>query len=194
MKIIREITFHEMLRRFAIGEVFSNFYHAPNNEHRKKMLHLLESGEQSLEIEGIERVLMGRQFLVNSLPQEAKWYLANLPITFDHFSEIQTINDSGWVSHSGGTQKLIDAAINLRDAPGTDIRVDAILSAFKQGSVEMRGITLMGKSEKEPFTIAEGHGRLVAIYLCCVDEESSPICKSEIEVVLGTTEIRWNFS
>jgi hypothetical protein len=194
MKIIRKITFQEMLRRFAVGEAFSNFYHAPNNEHRKETLQLLQSGEQSQEIKGIEQVLRGRGFLVNSLPQEAQWYLANLPITLDYFSAIQTINDSGWISHSGGTQKLIDAAINLRDAPGTDIRVDAIVTAFKQGNVEMQGITLMAQSEKGPFTIAEGNGRLVAVYLCCVDEQSSPICKNEIEVVLGTTEIRWNFS
>ena len=193
MKIIREITFQEMLRRFAIGEVFSDFYRAPSNESRNETLQLLESGKHSQETEGIERVLSGRHFLVKSLPQETKWYLAKLPITLDNFLAIQTINDSGWVNHSGGTQKLIDAAINLRDAPGKDIRVDSIVSAFKQGNVEMRGITLMGQSENGPYTIAEGNGRLVAVYLCCVDEQSSPICKSEIEVVLGTTEIRWNF-
>ena len=193
MNIIREITSKEMLQRFAIGEVFSNFFHTPNNEYRKETYKLLESGEQSQVNEGIKRVLCGREPLVQSLPKEAKWYLAKLPINLDYFSAIQTINDSGWVSHSGGTHKLIDAAINLRDAPGTDIRVDSIVSAFKQGNIEMRGITLMGQSEKGPYTIAEGNGRLVAVYLCCIDEQSSPICKSEIEVVLGTTEVRWNF-
>lgn len=183
-----------MQRRFAVGEVFSNFYRASNNEFRNATLQLLESGEQSQEIKGIEQVLMGRQPLLKKLPSEAKWYLANLPITLDYFSEIQTIDYSGWISHSGGTQKLIDAATNLRDAPGTDNRVDAIVSAFKQGNVEMRGITLMGQSEKGPFRIAEGNGRLVSVYLCCLDGQSSPICKSEIEVVLGITEILWNFS
>ena len=190
MKIIREITFHEMLRRFAVGEAFSDFYQAPNDEHRMEMLRLLKSGEQNQEIEGIEQVLKGRKFLVNSFPQGAKWYLANMPITLDQFSAIQTINDPGWVSHSGGTLKLIDAATNLRDAPGTDVRVDAILSAFKQGDVEMQGITLIGQSEEGPFTIAEGNGRLVSVYLCCVDEQSSPICQNEIEVALGITAIR----
>ena len=116
-----------------------------------------------------------------------------MPINLDYFSAILTINDSGWINHSGGTHKLIDAAINLRDAPGTDIRVDSLVSAFKQGNVEMRGITLMGQSEKGPYTIAEGNGRLVAVYLCCIDEQPSPICKSEIEVVFGTTEVQWNF-
>ena len=183
-----------MLRRFAVGEVFSDFYRASNNEHRKATLQLLESGEKSQEIKGIERVLMGRQFLVNSLPRKAKWYLANLPITLAHFSAIQTINDPGWISHSGGTQKLIDAATNLRKAPGTDVRVDAIVAAFKQGNVEMQGITLIGQSEEGPFTIAEGNGRLVSVYLCCLEDQSSPICKSEIEVVLGITDIQWNFS
>ena len=194
MKIIREITFQEMLRRFAVGEAFSVFYHTPNDEHRKETLRLLKSGEQNQEIEGINRALAGRQFFVNSFPRGAKWHLANLPVTLDQFSALQTINDPGWVRHSGGTQKLIDAATNLRDAPGTDVRVDEIVSAFKQGDVEMQGITLIGKSEEGPFTIAEGNGRLLAVYLCCVDEQSSPIRQSEIEVVLGITPIRWNFS
>lgn len=185
MKIIREITFHEMLRRFAIGETFSEFYHAPNDEHRNETLRLLNSGKQNQEIEGINRALASRQCLVNRFRQKTKWYLANLPVTPDQFSAIHTIDDPGWVSHSRGTLKLIDAATNLRDAPGADIRVDAIVSAFRQGNVEMKGITLIGQSEEGPFTIAEGNGRLVAVYLCCLDEQPSPISQSEIEVVLG---------
>ena len=194
MKIIREITFQEMLRRFAVGETFSEFYHPPNDEHRKQTLRLLKSGEQNQEIEGINRALDRRGFLVNSIPREAKWHLANLPVTLDQFSVLQTINDPGWIRHSGGTQKLIDAATNLRDAPGTDPRVDAIVAAFKQGNVEMQGITLIGQSEEGTFTVAEGTGRLVSVYLCCVDDQSSPMCQSEIEVVLGMTPIRWEFS
>ncbi len=194
MKIIREITCHEMFRRFAVGETFSEFYHAPNDEHRKETLSLLKSGEQNQEIEGIKRALARRQFLVNSIPREAKWHLANFPVTPDQFYALQTINDPGWVRHSGGTQKLIDAATNLRDAPSTDPRVDAIVSAFKQGNVEMQGITLIGQSEEGPFIIGEGHGRLVSVYLCCVNEQSRQKRQSEIEVVLGITPIRWNFS
>lgn len=135
MKIIRKITFHEMLRRFAVGEAFSEFNHSPNDEHRKEMLRLLKSGKQNQEIKGINRILAGRKILLESFPKKAKWYLANLPVTLDQFSTIQTINDPGWVSYSGGTQKLIDAATNLRDAPGTDIRIDAIVSAFRQEDV-----------------------------------------------------------
>jgi len=175
-----------MLRRFAIGEVFSEFYDIPTDEHRNKTLLLLKSGEQNKEIEGIKRALAGRQCLVDSLPQ-AKWYLANLPVTHSQFSTIQIFNSHEWVCYSGGTHKLIDAATNLRDAPGKDKRVDAIVSAFKQGNVEMQGITLIGQSENGPFTIAEGNARLVAVYLCCVDEQTRPISQSEIEIVLGIT-------
>jgi len=189
MKIVREITSHEMLRRFAIGEVFSEFYDTPTDEHRNKTLLLLKSGEQNKEIEGIKRALAKRQCLVKSLPP-AKWYLANLPLTHNQFSAIHTINDPGWVSYSGGTHKLIDAANNLRDAPGKDKRVDAIMSTFKQGNVEMQGITLIGQSKEGPFTIVEGNARLVSVYLCCMYEHSSPIRQSNIEVVLGITAIR----
>ena len=195
MKIIREITFHEMLRRFAVGETFSEFYQAPNEEHRKETLRLLKSGEQNLEKEGINRALERRGCVVNSFyPLRVKWYLANLPVTYGQFSAIKTFNDPSWVCHSGGTQELIDAAINLRNAPGKDRRVDGIVSAFKLGDVEMQGITLIGKSEEGPFTIAEGNGRLVAVYLCCVVEQSSRMCLSEIEVVLGISAITWKFS
>lgn len=57
----------------------------------------------------------------------------------------------------------------------------------------MQGITLIGQSEEGPFTIAEGNGRLVSVYLCCIDEHSSPICQSEIEVVVGIAAMHWNF-
>ncbi len=191
MKIIREITFHEMLRRFAVGETFSEFYKAPNDEHRKETLRLLKSGEQNQENEGIHRALERRGSVVNSLFQlRAKWYLANLPVTHDQFSVIQTFPDPNWIRYSGGTRKLIDAAIYLRDVSRKDVRIDEIVSAFNRGDVEMQGITLIGQSEEGPFIIAEGNGRLVAVYLCCVDEQSNPICQSEIEVVLGITPIR----
>ncbi len=196
MKIIREITFHEMLRRFAVGEVRSySFYKAPNDEHRKESLCLLMSGEQDQEHEGIHRVLEGRRSVVNNLLQlRLKYYLANLPITHSQFSVIKTYNDRNWVRYSGGTRKLIDAASYLRDAPGEDNRVDKIISAFKRGDIEMQGITLVKESETGFFTIFEGNARLVAVYLCCVDEQSSPICKSEVEVVLGISAISWEFS
>lgn len=194
MKIIRKITHHEMLLRFAVGETFSNFYHPPNNEPREETLRLLKSGEQVSENIGINRVLKGRLPLIDTFPPDTKWYLAVLPNTADFFSAIKTFNDPGWVGHSGGSLKLIDAAINLCDKTREDERVDAIVSAFKQGKVEMQGITLMAESKKGPFTVAEGNGRLVAVYLCCLDRKSNPICENEIEVVLGTTKSRWCFS
>jgi len=183
-----------MLRRWAVSETFSDFYRPLDDEHRKETLRLLKSKDQNREIKGINRALAGRRNYVESIPRKAHWCLANLPVTQDQFSALRTINDPGWVSHSGGTRKLVDAAINLRNTPGTDSRVDAIMSAFKQGNVEMQGITLIGQSKKGPFTIAEGTGRLVSLYLCCVAEQSSLICQSEIEVALGITPIRWGFS
>lgn len=187
MKIIQEVTFHEMLKRFAIGETYSDFFRSTDGC-REEMLRLLKSGDQDQEKTGIHRVLEGRKPLVECLRQcGAEWHLARLPVNIDEFSAIQTFPDSGWNSHSRGTQKLIDAAINLRDAPGTDGRVDKIVSAFKRGGVEMQGITLLGHSVEGPFTVVEGNGRLVAVYLCCVTEQSSPTCQSDIDVVLGIT-------
>lgn len=193
MKIIQEITFHEMLRRFAIGEVFSEFYDTPTDEHRNKTLLLLKSGEQNNEIEGIKRSLVRRRCILQSFPQEAKWYIANLPVTRDQFSAIKIFPNEKWADYSGESHKLIDAATKLRDAPGKDKRVDAIVSAFKQGNVEMQGITLMCQSEEGPFTIAEGNARLVAVYLCCMDKQAGPDCQDELEIVFGLSSTPWGW-
>ena len=71
-----------MQRRFAIGEVFSNFFPAPNNEFRKKMLQLLESGEQSKEIIGIE-ILNASDFIRDSI-------LESVQAKMLHFNKAQT--------------------------------------------------------------------------------------------------------
>ncbi|MCG6537998.1 MAG: hypothetical protein L7F78_25605, partial [Syntrophales bacterium LBB04] len=81
-----------------------------------------------------------------------------------------------------------------RDSPGEDRRVDPIISAFKKGQVEMAGITLFGSTREGPFTIVEGTGRLVAVYLRNIAEPFSPRLQDEIEVVLGLSATRWRFS
>jgi len=193
MKIIREVTYHEMLRRFAVGETYSQFYTPFKKRRREETLRLLQSGDRTQETKGIKRVLKGRKSFIKSFPQNTLWYLAAMPVTVAFFSAIKTVNYSGWLGHSGGSRKLIDAAINLCNKTRKDKRVDAIVSAFKQGTVEMQGITLIAGSEKGPFTVAEGNARLVALYLCCLNGQNNAIGEQQCECVLGISKSRWYF-
>ena len=183
-----------MLRRFAIGEVYSEFYDSPTDRHRQESFCLLTSGNSESEIEGIKRVLARRAEYVNSVPDGTRWYLAKLTISEKSFSDLRTINEPEWVRRSRGTKKLIDAAFFIRDCKGLDQRIDSIISGFKKSQVEMVGITLFGSTREGPFTIVEGTGRLIAVFLCYIAELSSLSSHDELEVVLGLSTTQWVFS
>ncbi len=194
MRIIRGISAHEMARRFAIGEINSNFFHSKDEPYKQETVRLLTSGDPTREVQGIQRHWQTRRAFVNSLPGDTQWNLARLDLAKDEFARLETIRDTGWINYTGGSLKLVEAANSLQLNPNRDPRVAAIVSACKQGKLDLRGITLLGQTDVGPFTIVEGSARLVALYLCCVLSTSSPICANDIEVVVGLSPTRWSWS
>ncbi len=188
MRIIRSVSSHEMARRFAIGEVNSSFFHSNDERHRQETLQLLQSGNLMSEIEGIRRHRLTRAALVDSVPSDTEWNLARINLSKEEFAQLQTIRDPGWINHTGGTLRLVDAATSLQADPGRDNRVTDVVSACKQGQLELRGITLLGQSLSGPFSILEGTARLVALYLCCVISTVGPYCGEDMEIMLGLSQ------
>jgi hypothetical protein len=136
---------------------------------------------------------------VKSLPADTEWSIAKLCLSENEFAQLRTVNEhtvnvDGWVKYTNGSFELIAAAIYLQANPDCDQRVSAIISAFNQGQFQFCGITLLGQTLKEPFTIVEGTARLVVLYLNCVQKNTSPLCMDEIEIVLGLSPSKWRFS
>lgn len=194
MKILENITEHEMARRFAIGEVHSQFFFSNDESTRQEVLSFLTSGDYDLENRGIEHHWKSRGNFVKSLPTDTEWSIAKLCLSKNDFSQLYTVNRDGWVEYTNNSLRLIDAAIYLQENPDRDPRVSAIISACNQGQIELCGITLFSQTIKGTFTIVEGTGRLVALYLNCVQKNTSPLCKDEIDIVLGLSTSLWRFS
>jgi hypothetical protein len=194
MNIKENITKHEMARRFAMGEVRSQFFFSQEEENKEETLHFLNSDNFNFERLGIQRHWKSRGNFVNSLPEDTEWSLAKLRLSEDEFVRLHTVNVDGWVSYTSGSLRLVDAAFFLQANPERDPRVSAIISACNQGQLEICGITLLGRTIEGPFTIVEGTARLVALYLNCVQKNTSPLCMEEIEVVLGLSHSNWHFS
>lgn len=193
MIILRDIDRHEMARRFAIGEVNSGFFYSADEAERKKTLQLLTSGDYDLECSGIQRHQQTRGGFIDSLPRDTEWHLAKLPMSADEFEKLRTVNVDGWVRYTNGSLRLIDAAIFLEANPQADPRVTEIISACKQGRIELCGVTLFGGTTDGPLTIVEGTARLVSLYLTCVKQRSCPLSLEDVEITLGLSKARWSF-
>jgi hypothetical protein len=194
MYIVREITKHEMVRRFAIGEVYSHFF-SQDEPYRQETLNFLTSGNDELERCGIQRHWgWSRGAFVSSLPNDTEWSLARLRLSEDEFARLRIVNGGGWMRYTDRSLRLVDAAIFLQANPGCDRRVAEIISALNRGQCEMCGITLFSHSLEGPFTIVEGTARLLALYLNCIQKKSTILCTEEIEVVLGLSHSNWRFS
>jgi len=194
MKIIKNITAHEMARRFALGEVHSRFFFPHEESVEQETIQFLTSGDYTLERRGIERHWKSHGPFVDSLPKDTDWHLAKLNLSEDEFSIFHTVNVDGWIRYTNRSLKLIDAAIYLQANPGCDQRVDAIISAFKKNQFEFTGITLFGQKMEGPLTIVEGTARLVALYLNCFQKNIRALCDEEIQVVIGLSQAKWHFS
>lgn len=196
MKILQEIARDEMHRRFAIGEVYSQFTPALDQAWQEETLRLLKSGDPLSESLGIKRGLARRDNYVESIPQDTKWYLAELSVMEQEFRQLRVVNDPEWVRRAGPEKSLVSAANFLSLNPGADPRVDSIAAAFQKNNVELIGITLFGKSETGPFTVVEGTGRLVAIYLNQLKPGVMAGAKplEIVEIVVGISNTHWMFS
>lgn len=195
MNIISEIDFHEMKKRWAIGEVKSQFFCLKDQTLREETLSLLKSGDPIKEEKGIKRHHISRGHFINSIPSDTKWFLASLPIIEDDFSQFRTIKDNnGWNLYSSGSYLFLDAVNYLIKNPVADPRVKSIINEFQDQYIELTGITFISRNKKGPYIIAEGTARLVAIYYHCIRNRVKIFENNAIEVVLGVSKTKWHWS
>lgn len=193
MDIIKNITSHEMARRFALGEVRSQYFFSQDESVKQETIQFLVSRDYATERLGIERHWRTRGSFVNSLPKDTEWCLVKLNFTEKEFSFFQTVNVDEWIKYTNGSLKLIDAANFLQTNPTCDPRVDSVILTFNESQFETVGITLFGQKKEGPLTIIEGTARLVTLYLNCV-QKNLPLCHENIEVVIGLSQEKWRFS
>ena len=116
------------------------------------------------------------------------WYVAQLDATLDEFKRLRVIRTPFWGCLSKDTYELTIAATN----PMTRVkvpRIEEIISMVSNGgSINLTGITLIcaeGEKTVGPWTIVEGHARLITIYLQLNGDLPIRYKSKEIEVVLG---------
>ncbi|MBA7651244.1 hypothetical protein ES703_59061 [subsurface metagenome] len=198
MNIISEIDFHEMKRRWAIGEVKSHFFYCNDPPVQEETLVWLKSGDPIKEEKGIRRHLItrGRNY-INTIPQDTKWFLAYLPITESEFRKLRTIlskKNKGWNLYSGGSYLFLDAVNYLIKNSDADPRVKSIINEFQDQYIELTGITFISRNNKGPYIIAEGTARLVAIYYHCILNKVKIFENNAIEVAVGVSKTKWCWS
>jgi hypothetical protein len=185
MKLLEKINRHEVLRRWAVGEVYSEFYNPVNDYNRSTTLSKLISGNFSSEQEGINTVLEFKQGLVDSISQHINWYRALLEINKSDLDLIYTLQLPGWKRNTEGSYLISDAARNIRALPRLDSRVTAIYRAYKQQTVKLDGITLLAVDKIGPYVAVEGTGRLTGIYIAQYFDQLEMLPDNHIEVSLG---------
>ena len=190
-----EIDRHESLRRWAIGEVNSEFFCCKNPDIREETLSRLKSGERDKEAEGIRRHQKTRGSFIGSIPADTEWFLASFHVVEDEFQGLRTIRDNNlWKKYSGGSYLLCDAANYLIKNPYEDRRVSSIIRELPHGNVDLTGITLWSMTKEGPYIIAEGTARLVAIYYHCIHKGVEFFENNAIEVALGISKTKWCWS
>ena len=185
MKLVRPITKHEMLRKWAIGELDSQFFNPSGKEQKEETLAMLTSEVISEEVEGINLVLSLKQDLVASLPPDLKWYIAMLTLNKKEMDLIYTMQGEGWEQYSKGSYQLSSAARNLNNHTFRDERIENIINALRNNSIELSGITLVAEGIQGPYFAIEGNGRLTGLYILNLLEENSESLYGEIAITLG---------
>lgn len=185
MKLLQKIDRHEMLRRWAAGEVYSEFFRPEYEALRGETLALLNSGSRYLESEGIASVLEYKQVLVDSLSLYIHWYSALLEINKSDLDLVYTLQLPGWEKHTGGSYLVADAARNLHDRPELDPRITSIYEALNHKTAVLSGITLLAVDRVGPYVAVEGTGRLTAIYMAQQLEQRGLLPDNQVEVTLG---------
>lgn len=185
MKLIEKIDRHEVLRRWAVGEVYSEFFNPVYESNRQETLAMLLSGSQYLEKEGINNVLELKQGLVDSISLYINWYKALLEINKSDLDMVYTLQLPGWEKNTEGSYLIADAARNIKEVPYLDTRVTGIYRALKNKEVKLEGITLLAVDKVGPYVAVEGTGRLTSIYIAQQLEHLDLIDNNQIEITLG---------
>jgi hypothetical protein len=185
MKLIEKIDRHEVLRRWAIGEVYSEFFNPIYESVREETLAMLLSGNNYLEKKGIDDVLDLKQGLVDSISLSINWYSAKLELNKSDLDMVYTLQLPGWERNTTGSFLVADAARNIHQRPHLDRRVAAIYNALRNNKVKLEGITLLAVDKIGPYVAVEGTGRLTCIYMAQQLDHLDLLDKNEIEITLG---------
>lgn len=185
MKLIEKINRHEVLRRWAVGEVYSQFFNPLYESSRLETLAMLQSGNQFLEKEGIDNVLELKRGLVDSISIHINWYKALLEINKSDLDLVYTLQLPGWDRNTDGSFLISDAARNILQLPSLDNRVTQIYRAIRKNQVKMEGITLLAVDKIGPYVAVEGTGRLTSIYMAQQLDKLNLINDNLIEITLG---------
>jgi len=185
MKLIEKIDRHEVLRRWAVGEVNSQFFNPLYESSRQDTLSMLLSGSRLLEKEGIDNVLEFKQGLVDSISLYINWYRAYLEISKSDLDLVYTLQLPGWERNTEGSFLIADAAKNIQQVPYLDKRVTSIYKALKNKEVKMEGITLLAVDKIGPYVAVEGTGRLTSIYMAQQLDHLDLMDNNQIEITLG---------
>ncbi|MCX2477776.1 hypothetical protein OQY15_01665 [Pedobacter sp. MC2016-15] len=185
MKLLEKIDRHEVLRRWAVGEVYSEFFNPAFESTRQETLTMLLSGSHYLEKEGISNVLELKQGLVDSISLYINWYRALLELKKSDLDLVYTLQLPGWKRNTDGSYLISDAARNLNKLPYLDARVSGIYRALKNQDVKLEGITLLAVDKVGPYVAVEGTGRLTSIYMIHALDHLEISENNEVEVTLG---------
>lgn len=185
MKLIEKIDRHEVLRRWAVGEVYSQFFNPLYESNREETLAKLLSGSHYLEKEGIQSVLELKQGLVDSISLHINWYRAYLEISKSDLDLVYTLQLPGWERNTEGSFLVADAARNIQKLPYLDSRVTGIYRALKNKEVKLEGITLLAVDKIGPYVAVEGTGRLTSIYIAQQIDHLDIMDNNQVEITLG---------
>ena len=200
MKNFKPTDLCEMRRRFALAEIDSNVFKQENTailngkhltgEEKERLRNMLMSNNPQDVCNSISEHVHGGYVYRNIIaPKMVKyWYVAQLDATLDEFKRLRVIRTPFWGCLSKDTYELTIAATN----PMTRMkvpRIEEIISmVLNGGSINLTGITLIcaeGEKTVGPWTIVEGHARLITIYLQLNGDLPIRYKSKEIEVVLG---------
>lgn len=188
MKLIQKVDQHEMLRRWAIGEVYREYLNAVNEDRPKEILALLNSGDLRSEAQGIKESLKTLHFiLIDCLPPDISWHLVELEVNVAEFDRLLNLPIPELAQITKGKYRLSEASDMVFKNPGLNPRITEILNSFRADKthVQLSGITLLAKDEHGPFTLIEGNGRLISLYHLHFTEGINIIESGKLEVIMG---------
>lgn len=191
MKLIREIEKHEMLRRWAIGEVHVEFLNQTHEVYPQQLLKHLTSGNPDEEKKVIKETLKTHHHsLVRCMPEDAIWYTALLDINQKEFNKLYTLPVPDLAKITNYTYRVAYAAKIIQQSPVLNPRIDEIKNAFvrNKNEVQLSGITLLANTIDGPFTVIEGNGRLISLYQLHFFNQQPVINDQHLEVVIGFSD------
>jgi hypothetical protein len=191
MRLTRLVDKHEMLRLWAIGEVYVDLLQSITSTTAAEMLTLLNAKDTILERKGIERTLKKHHWsLIDLIPEDTVWYKAILEINKIAFYKLNTLPVEDLEKITNNTFRLAYAANIVMKKPDSNQRIFGIINAMKKRKEEVQfsGITLLANEINGPYTILEGNGRLISLYHLEFIENLKICPEGEIEIILGLSD------